>query len=188
MKKTGKHVLLSVLVSVLTVLLFSGLSYGITRAYLTATDQAENILTVGETVGKTEEEFPDPSPEPGETSKKQAAIRNTGNLPAFVRVKLIYSDSMAQALTAVTGIDSSVWKYDPETDYYYYTKLVAPGEATADFMEGVTFLTESGDYAYEDLTEFDLSIYAELYQHYDHEGACTGTEYRDSWNRIGNGA
>lgn len=170
---------------VLIALLFS-LSYGVTKAYLTASDSVMNTFSIGETEGEIEEEFPDPQPEPGVTLKKQAKIRNTGNLPAFVRVKLVYSDGIAEALTGITGIDSSVWKYDPVTDYYYYTNLVAPGEATADFMTGVTFLTTNGDYVYENLSEFDLTIYAEMYQHIDHIGSCTESEYREIWNRWSN--
>ena len=185
MRRGFKIPILLCCMTVLIALIFSFLSYGVTRAYLTAADSARNVFTIGETEGKTEEDFPDPDPSPGETSKKQAAIRNTGNLSAFVRVKLIYSDGIAEALTEITGIDRSVWVYDPVTDYYYYTALIAPGEATADFMEGVTFLTGDSGYTYEELTEFDLTIYAELYQHYDHEGTCSNTEYRDIWNKIG---
>ena len=185
MRKNLKIPIFLTFAAVLIVLLFS-LSYGVTKAYLTASDSTQNTFSVGETDGEIEEEFPDPDPKPGETRKKQVKILNTGNLPAFVRVKLVYSDGIAEALTEITGIDDRAWIYDPVTDYYYYTKLVVPGEATADFMTGVTFLTTNGDYVYENLSEFDLTIYAEMYQHIDHIGSCTESEYREIWNRWSN--
>lgn len=159
-------------------------SFGVTYAYLTAGDRTENIFTVGETEGESFEEFPQPSPSPGETSKKEVSVLNTGNLPAFVRVRLVFSDEISRLLTDIEGLDNGLWSYDTETDFYYYSGgVINPGEQTPDLMTGVTFKLEGGVYTYDDLTNFDLSVYSELIQHYDHEGDCSDTEYIDVWSR-----
>ena len=55
-------------------------------AYLTGQAERVNQLSMGENVIETEEEFPDPDPKPGGSVKKVVKIKNTGDVPCFVKI------------------------------------------------------------------------------------------------------
>lgn len=156
---------------------------GSTLSYLTASDTTVNQFPVGNAESEIQEDFPAPTVEPGQTSKKEVKVTNTGNLPSFVRVRLKLSSPEAQELAVLEGIDETLWTYDGTSDFYYYKKIVNPGESTDNLITGVTFLAESENYKFSSLEDFNLTVYAELFQHYDHEGSCAEDEYLTTWER-----
>lgn len=156
---------------------------GSTLAYLTSSDTVVNKFPVGNVESNIEEVFPEPSPSPGATAQKEVKVTNTGNLPSFVRVRLMFSHSKADELTDFVGLDETLWTYDKTSQFYYYKYVVAPGESTENLITGITFLSSSENYSYSDLEDFDLTVYAELFQHYDHEGSCAEDEYLTVWER-----
>ena len=138
-----------------------------TAAYFTVQDTAENIITTGvldmQLVEKTTdgaqpdtalEKLPDfVSGEnstfgvmPGETVSKIPYVANTGSADFYTRIKL------AQAIE-VDGesLDTSVLTLDISTDWvlkdgwYYYTKVVTPGEITTPLFTTVAFDKEMGN-------------------------------------------
>ena len=117
-------------------LLVVGTSFGVTYAYLTATDQKVNVFKVGENKIEVEEEFEKPTElSPNQIIKKKPLVRNTGDIPCFVRVRVEFSDSDAAAFCEFMDGEKNVIAL-PEGEnwvkgkdgYYYYTKVLHPGE------------------------------------------------------------
>ena len=180
-----KKFLFSLLLFVLCLGLALG-SFSITTAYLTASDKAVNVFTIGETKGEIIEVFPTPELPPGGSVTKEIKVKNTSNLTGYVRLRIVYEDDAVNRLTELKGIDTSLWVYDDETDFYYYTKIVAPGEETENFMSGVTLLLSDGtELNASSLSEtFTIGVYAELTHHVDHTGTCSKNEYITVWSGV----
>ncbi len=157
-------------------------SYGITYAWLIANDSEVNEFTVGENTIEVVEEFEPPEKlEPGVTFVKKPHVKNTGNLPCFVRMRADFSDGAAEAFCKPLEIsDKWVLKDD---GYYYYTELLAPGQDTPALFEKVTVKTEAEGATLNDMVDFDILIYAESCQHTDHDGACAAGEYYEVWRK-----
>lgn len=158
--------------------LLISLSFGATYAYLITRDEAVNIFTVGETVIEIEEEF-DPPPElkPGVEFTKKPHVKNTGNLPCFVRMRADFSISDAEDFCEPLIINNK-WVYNATDGYYYYKDLVQPGESTTDLFTKVKI---RDDVLQTELKEFDLLIYAEAKQHSDHDNNCPNDEFQTVW-------
>ena len=61
-------------------------------------------------------------------------IANTGNLPCMVRTAIDFDSFKSEAASAITGMDSS-WSYD--NGFYYYDKVLEPGEVSDVLMTGI---------------------------------------------------
>ncbi len=77
-------------------------------AYLSAEDSRVNRLTFGQNIIETEEEFPTPDPKPGDSIEKKVRVKNTGDVPCFVRKRICSQTGMRKAyppwsLTKRTG-------------------------------------------------------------------------------------
>ncbi|MDR1927185.1 MAG: SipW-dependent-type signal peptide-containing protein [Oscillospiraceae bacterium] len=156
-----KHILIGVLCCVLTL----ALSFGGTLAYLYATDAAVNSFTIGENRVEIEEPFePPPKLEPGITFPKAPAVRNTGNLACFVRMRADFSDALAKATCEALDINTAHWEYDATDGYYYYKHLLEPGEITEALFEEVKIKSAATE---AELREFDITVYAESRQQRD---------------------
>lgn len=74
------------------------------------------------------------------TVKESIKIQNTGNIPAYLRIKLItyWEDSkgnvVGRASEALSFTTSSDWIYDQKNDVYYYKYVVNPGDTTNEFF------------------------------------------------------
>ena len=136
-------------VSVLALLLLGAAG---TAAYFSAESRAENFITSGKVAIAlrewADEERTQPFEDvtgvmPGATVTKIAAVENTGSAPAWVRVKLTRrvtgADGEALGAEAV-GIElgSRGW-VDGQDGYYYYDRVLAPGETTEPVLTAVTF-------------------------------------------------
>ena len=105
---------------------------GASLAYLTMkTSAVKNEFTYGKVSCEVEEDFRD-------GVKKDVSIKNTGNIPAFIRVRLVFTwkdadgsvyGTAPQAGDYTLEINEAGWKTDAN-GYYYCTQPVAAGELT----------------------------------------------------------
>lgn len=105
---------------------------GASLAYLTMkTPAVKNEFTYGKVSCEVEEDFRD-------GVKKDVSIKNTGNIPAFIRVRLVFTwkdadgsvyGTAPQAGDYTLEINEAGWKTDAN-GYYYCTQPVAAGELT----------------------------------------------------------
>ncbi len=152
-------------------------SFGITYAYLKSKATAVNIFKVGENKVSIEEPSytaPDKI-YPGLKVNKDPIATNVGNLPCYVRMRVVFSDSHAEDFCNLewnTG-DSSNWKYNENDGYYYYTQILQPDKSTEPLFKSVEILktkpvTNESDpvatYSAEDIIEFEIIPYAETAQ------------------------
>ena len=75
------------------------------------------------------------------------------------------------------------WKYVPDSDatlggYFYYTKILTPGETTPSLIEGVKTTFPNTD----SIRDFDIVVYSESVQTSEIDSA--GTKYQDGDWRI----
>ena len=105
---------------------------GASLAYLTMkTPAVKNEFTYGKVSCEVEEDFRD-------GVKKDVSIKNTGNIPAFIRVRLVFTwkdadgsvyGTAPQAGDYTLEINEAGWKTDAN-GYYYCTQPVAAGKLT----------------------------------------------------------
>lgn len=132
------------------------------------TNKKQNVFTDANPstdIVENSSETPDSSnviPTDGNGAEKQVSIKNTGDIPLYIRVMLIpgwkTENGTAQAgnlafgshvvmeenrmimgdLTLELAVDwDDNWIYDAETRYFYYKSSVAPGETTSLLLEKV---------------------------------------------------
>lgn len=105
---------------------------GGTVAYLVAhTDPVTNTFTPGEVSCQVEEKF-------NGKIKTEAVIRNTGNVPAYIRVAVVVNTIDKQGnITGMTTLpdnrlNETYWT--KSGDFYYYKGVVQPGKETANLL------------------------------------------------------
>ena len=109
---------------------------GGTVAYLVAhTDPVVNTFTPGEVSCQVEEEFDDDN-----TVKTEAVVKNTGNVPAYIRVAVVANTIDAQGnITGMASLPQVDWlneaNWTKSGDFYYYKGVVQPGDVTADLLK-----------------------------------------------------
>ena len=112
--------------TIISVVLILTMAIGGTIAWLsTKTDSVKNTFNPSQVSCKVEEGFD------GKT-KTNVNVRNTGDIPAFIRVKLVTyrTNDQGQHIGGIASLPpfdlGADWvKYG---DYYYYTKPVAPNQ------------------------------------------------------------
>ena len=135
------------------------LVFGVTFAWFTTSDSRTNPfktphLTFGFEVVET---FTPPSEvDPGESIVKVVKVKNTGELPGFVRVlavtEIVSKEGVllpgnAPTEFTIDGLNTTDWK-DGGDGYYYYLHQLAPGAETPALFTGIT-LASGLDAAYE---------------------------------------
>lgn len=108
---------------------------GGTVAYLiTHTDPVVNTFTPGEVSCQVEEEFND-----NKTEKTEAVVKNTGNVPAYIRVAVVANtiDGEGNITGMKTLPDNRLNETDwtKSGDFYYYKGVVQPGDVTANLLK-----------------------------------------------------
>lgn len=129
-------------------------------AYLTGQAERVNRLSMGENVIETEEEFPDPDPKPGGSVKKVVKIKNTGDVPCFVRTQVLFSNGEAEAVSTI-DFNTEDWTERQEDGYHYYKHILPVGESSTALMTAIKI----ADNAHlEDLKDFQVIVYSESVQ------------------------
>ena len=126
-------------------------------AYFTSQDTAHNVITTGG-VEITLQEWADEAKTtpfkdltgvmPNTTVTKIAEIRNTGASDAWVRVKVEKNIKLQGDGTPDTGLVElklNTVDWTEKDGYYYYNKILKPGEITAPIFTAVSFAADMGD-------------------------------------------
>lgn len=164
-----------ILLIVVACFIMLGASFGITYAYLISDDTEINAFTAGETVIEVEEDYTPPEKlEPGTAINKKPWVENTGNLPCFVRMRADFSDSRAEAFCESLDINTGYWEYNSSDGYYYYKKLLMPGEKTEYLFTQIVIKKDSD---LQDMIDFDVLVYAEARQ----QGEYSADDYMKAW-------
>lgn len=145
-KKNKKPILFGLLM-----LLIGGVIGG-TFAYFTSSDTFENEFKTKPYKMEVTETFESPAEwTPGTTTSKTVVAKNTGDVKAAVRVKLVESwkDANNQTLPLVDGsnnaaavinfTDGYTGNWTKSGDYYYYKTALDKNESTTSLIQSVTF-------------------------------------------------
>lgn len=133
-----------VAVAMLAVLLLAALSIGGTVAWLTSrTGAIANTFSPAHVSCEVTENF-------NGTVKTQVNVKNTSDIPAFVRVKLVTyrTNDQGQHIGGVSKLPTFTLGTDWEEHggYYYYTHPVAPGASpAANLAESITLTASYAD-------------------------------------------
>lgn len=127
--------------TIISVVLILTLAVGGTIAFLsTKTDPVVNTFNPSQVTCSVVENFD------GKT-KTNVNVENTGDIPAFIRVKLVAyrTNDQGQHIGGVSEVPAFTLGKDWAKcgDYYYYTYPVAPGATPADSLAEVIKLTEN---------------------------------------------
>ena len=126
-------------------------------AYFTSEGKAHNVITSGG-VEIAVQEWADEDKQtpfedlegimPGMTVTKIAEIKNTGASDAWVRVKVeknIKLQGEGTSDTSLVELTLNTADWTEKDGYYYYTKVLKPGEVTAPIFTAVTFKPDMGN-------------------------------------------
>ena len=112
------------------VLILVGTVGGTVAFLATHTDPVVNTFTPGKVTCQVEEKF-------NGTAKSEAVVRNTGNVPAYIRVAVVGNTMDGSNVTGAYDVSSNLdtTKWTKGTDgYYYYNGEVPAGETTSDLI------------------------------------------------------
>lgn len=126
-------------------------------AYFTSEGKAHNVITSGGVEiavqewadeGKTKPFEDLTGIMPGMTVTKIAEIKNTGASDAWVRVKVeknIKLQGEGTPDTSLVELTLNTADWTEKDGYYYYTKVLKPGEVTAPIFTAVIFKADMGN-------------------------------------------
>lgn len=147
-------------------------TYAIVAWFMDA-DNVTNVVRAGSIETVVEEEFNPPDEIlKGVPYTKNVKIKNVGEAPCFVRVKVEFSDSMAGDYCTL-DYNTADWEYNTADGYYYYKYPLTKNELTSSLFASVTLNDASPK---ESMTDFDILIYQESYQ-----SNGFGGDYREAW-------
>lgn len=119
------------------------LAIGGTVAWITtSTDTVRNLFSSSKVTGEVTEEFE----ENDSLVKENVAVKNTGDIPVYVRAKLVVNwvsvdGGSISAEVPVEGQDYTLvletttgWDIETSDGFYYYTKPVDPGSSTGNLV------------------------------------------------------
>lgn len=144
--------------AVLAACIFSSAA-GVTCAYLTAHDSAENILNGSRVETGIVEEFEPPEdPGPGSVVKKSPRIHSDSNVDCYVRARVMFTNDGAGLCEPLEINDGWVLAED---GYYYWGAPLSPGKDTGSLFDTVQIRSDIEE---EDIRPFDILVYAESVQ------------------------
>ena len=128
-----------------------------TLAYFTSEGTAHNVITTGGVDIAVQEWADEEKTKPFEdltgvmpntTVTKIAEVKNTGASDAWVRVKVekaikLTGDGIPDVSMVQLDVNTTDWT--EKDGYYYYTKVLKPGEVTAPIFTAVTFKPDMGN-------------------------------------------
>lgn len=164
-------------------------SFALFSSWKTAT----NNLSVGHNEIEVVEEFdPPPKLEKDTKFQKTVKVKNTGNVPCYVRVFAEFSDSEIKKIASFSADGKSFtsvseyqknppkgWVYDASTSYYYYTKPVQPDEETPALFHSIQVVFPNE----QSVREFQVIVTADSIQTAGSDGAEIGN-YRTAWETF----
>lgn len=151
-------------------LLLSGVSSTyITLSYLQEHYNRVNNFSVGYNDSEIVETFVKPTNlNKGTVINKKVQVKNTGNVPCYVRVLVLpTSNPESYRLEVGSNVDSSLssskdWYHTGGWDnYYYYKEILQPNETTSVLFDGITVLNNLNNLKVEDA---QIIVYEETNQ------------------------
>ena len=145
-----------------------------TIAFFNAEGKAHNVITTGGVEIAVQEWADDEKTKPFEnlsgvmpntTVTKIAEVKNTGASDAWVRVKVEKNIKLQGEGTPDTGLvelKCNTVDWTEKDGYYYYNKILKPGEVTAPIFTAVSFAADMGD-EYQDATA-TVDVFAQAVQ------------------------
>ena len=143
-----------------------------TIAYFTSAGTAHNVITTGAVAIELKEWADEAKTKPfenldnvmpGTDATKIAEVKNTGESPAWIRVKLEKSITLkegGEADLSLLGLDINTTGWTEKDGYYYYNEILQPGETTAPLFTKVTFDAKMGNEYQNAKAEIDLTAQA----------------------------
>lgn len=146
---------------ILAVVLTIALSVGVVYGFLTDKQNKVNEIGYGEDEITITETFPPaPSPQPGDVITKNVKITSTGDLDAYVRIRVLFSpESMLENVTI--DYNTTDWTYNTDDGMWYYNRVLPKGQSTSSLF---TSITVKSDVPAEDIVPFDVIVNAESTQ------------------------
>lgn len=166
---------------------------GVSYAYWSSALSHQNVLEADTVSGEIAEDF-DVNSQPSGTVPKDVKFENTGSAAAFLRVAYsesweYVSDNEGSRLLSntVNGrdvavknwaggfADGSMWERDDD-GWYYYKKMLQPGEKTGSVLKSVTFPSYEGDLKEYARADYRLYFRMELLQASDSSASLNSDE------------
>lgn len=194
-----------VLLTVSLVLVIIG-AVGTTLAYLTDNDLKKNTVFIGkdEIEIVEDKEFPKKQ-EQDEPYKKKVSVKNTGDIPCYVRVKVEFSKKQIETISFFATAEdkpekdaADSWfsaapnsddnksfinhlpdKWEYKDGYYYYTEPVPVGGSTSNLFTYVRTQYAEVD----DIQDYSIIIYAESVQTINDDGS-PYADHTKAWENI----
>lgn len=158
MKKNKKIVITCMTVMILAI------SSVITYAYFTAKSQKTNNIVLGYNKIQLKENYIPPlTMEKGISFVKEPYVENIGDVDCYVRLKSVVSDSRVEEYLSI-DYNNQDFTYNEQDGYWYYNKIIKPGEVTEKLFTTVSVAAEADDRV---LDGFDIYVYAESVQTVD---------------------
>ena len=110
----------------------------------------------------------------GISYKKEPTVKNIGNIDCYVRVKSLLPDSRVESEITI-DYNLNDYTYNDIDKYYYYNKILKPGETSKPLFTSVTIHSDAKDIV---LDNFDIYIYAESVQTIENKNMI------DVWNHF----
>ena len=162
MKKTKKIVTISIII--LLVFTLGTCIYGYYTYYKAS---IENTIVLGyNKIVLNENYIPPLKMEPGVSFTKEPYVTNAGNVDCYVRVRIEVSDSRVEKDLTIDynsseDFNSESADWYKKDGWYYYKKILKPGEDTKSLFKTVT-ISDTADELI--LDGFDIYVYSESVQ------------------------
>ena len=169
--KKKKKVIISIVI-----IAFIMAACAVTYGYFTYRESKNNTIVLGyNNIALNENYFPPLKIEKGISFTKEPYVTNTGNVECYVRVKSVVSDSRVEAGISI-DYNTNDFEYNTEDGYWYYKKILKPGESSEKLFTKVSISADADDLV---LDGFDIFVYAESVQTID------GKSMNEVWNYFG---
>lgn len=178
-------------ITLIALVLIASVSFA-SAAFFISNDKATNEFKVANYKIDTKEDFKPKDNWKTDSIKKEVWAENNGTLPAYIRIKIVpfwksglpiqFND---KSTVKLEFSNSNLWK--KIGDYYYYKKILNPGERTEDLITGVKIngdLVESNkDYNIKDLS---VDVFTDSIIHLDDNSNAKNKEtnndrLKDTW-------
>lgn len=144
----------------------------ITQALLTDTKVRDNEFTFGNNTISVEEVFDMPESYKADTSyQKLVTVKNTGSIPCYVR---LFAEPANSEIPVSIEYDDGSWKKNG--DWWYYGKILQPGESTSALFDSVHI----GKIDDDKKESFDIIVYSESVQSEGFEDALSAFKEVDA--------
>lgn len=135
---------LAAILCVILVLAVSGI--GVIAYMFRETDETDDAIPTAKVSCKVSETL-------AGNAKTGITVKNTGNIEAYIRVRLVayWTDGQGNRVYRTASVpsfdyDATAWLADAENDTYYYRTRIAAGASTENLLKSQIVLAQNGEY------------------------------------------